>query len=286
MANFPHLLQPIRINKYNYKNRIVSGPMVFGAVFQFEEAAARAYRKVEACARGGAAAVIVGETSVNFTDAERIPFQPIDYKKHAGPYFEGFNKYADLIKKHNSIAMVELFHAGGEKDPLPGQPNPRGPTGYVRKDGVTVDEMDSAMMEKACEDFAQAAAFMQTAGFNGVLLHAAHGWLFSQFLSPLFNKRKDKFGGNLENRSRFPKEIIKRIRARVGPDFIIEARINGRDGVPGGIEAEEVGRFCQMLEGLVDSVHISVGMYNNPVATNQFSSMFTGHGCNANLSEP
>jgi 2,4-dienoyl-CoA reductase-like NADH-dependent reductase (Old Yellow Enzyme family) len=215
--------------------------MVFGTVFQFEEAAARAYRKVEACAKGGAAAVIVGETSVNFTDAERIPFKSIDYTNYSGPYFDGFKRYADLIKKHDSIAMIELFHAGGEKDPLPGQPNPRGPTGYVRKDGVTIDEMDAGMMDKACDDFATAAAFMQAAGFNGILIHAGHGWLFSQFLSLLFNKRMDKYGGSLENRARFPIEIFKRIRKRVGPDFIIEARISGRDGVPGGIEAEEVG---------------------------------------------
>jgi 2,4-dienoyl-CoA reductase-like NADH-dependent reductase (Old Yellow Enzyme family)/thioredoxin reductase len=284
MSNFERLFQPLKINKYIYKNRIVSAPMVFGAVFQFEEAAARAYRKVEACARGGAAAVIVGETSVNFTDAERIPFKPIDYTDYSDPYFEGFKRYADLIKKHDSIAMIELFHAGGEKDPLPGQPNPRGPTGYVRQDGVTVDEMDAAMMDKACEDFTTAAAFMQAAGFNGVLLHAGHGWLFSQYLSPLFNKRTDKYGGSLDNRARFPIEIIRRIRTRVGSDFIIEVRISGRDGVPGGIEVEEVSQFCCMLEGLVDSVHISVGLYNNPVVTHQFSSMFVEHGCNAELS--
>ncbi len=90
--------------------------------------------------------------------------------------------------------------------------------------------------------------------------------------------------GSLENRARFPIEIFKRIRKRVGPDFIIEARISGRDGVPGGIEAEEIGRFCHMIEGIVDSVHISVGLYNNPVFTNQFSSMFAEHGCNAPLS--
>jgi 2,4-dienoyl-CoA reductase-like NADH-dependent reductase (Old Yellow Enzyme family)/thioredoxin reductase len=284
MFKYDHLFQPLKINKYIYKNRIVSAPMVFGAVFQFEEAAARAYRKVEACAKGGAAAVIIGETSVNFTDAERIPFKPIDYTSYSGPYFDGFKRYADLIKKHDSIAMIELFHAGGEKDPLPGQPNPRGPTGYVRKDGVTVDEMDAAMMDKSCEDFATAAAFMQAAGFNGILIHAAHGWLFSQFLSPLFNKRTDKYGGSLDNRARFPIEIFKRIRKRVGPDFIIEARISGRDGVTGGIEAEEVGQFCHMLEGVIDSVHISVGLYNNPVFTNQFSSMFVEHGFNAALS--
>jgi flavanone/flavanol-cleaving reductase len=285
MSQYKHLFEPLKINRFNYRNRIVAAPMLFGLMFQRKEGAAAQYRKIEERARGGAAAVEIGETSINSTDAERMPmFTPVDYTRYSGPDFDGFKKYADLIKKHGAVALIEIFHAGGEKDPLPGQPNPRGPTGYVRKDGVTVDEMNAGMMDKACEDFATAAAFMQKAGFDGILVHAGHGWLFSQFLSPLFNKRLDKYGGNLENRARFPIEILQRIRTRVGPDFIIETRISGRDGVPGGIEAEEVGRFCHMLEGVIDSVHISAGLYNNPVVTNQFSSMFAEHGCNTALS--
>jgi 2,4-dienoyl-CoA reductase-like NADH-dependent reductase (Old Yellow Enzyme family)/thioredoxin reductase len=257
--------------------------MSFPLDFQDKERGIVHYRKIEDRSKGGAAAVILGETSVNFTDAARVPFRPVDYTKYSGFDFEGFKKYADIIHKYGAVALIEIFHPGQAKDPLPGGPNPRGPIGFVREDGVKVDQMDEAMMDKACEDFATAAAFMQAAGFDGVLTHSGHGWLFSQFLSPLFNKRTDKYGGNLENRARFPIEIFKRIRKRVGPGFIIEARISGRDGIPGGIEAEEVGQFCKMIEGIVDSVHISAGLYYNPVVTNQFSSMFAEHGCNVNL---
>jgi 2,4-dienoyl-CoA reductase-like NADH-dependent reductase (Old Yellow Enzyme family)/thioredoxin reductase len=285
MAHFQHLFQPLKINRFAYRNRIVSAPMLFGVMFQRKEAAAAQYRKIEERARGGAAAVQIGETSVNATDAERLStYAPVDFTRFSGTDFEGFKKYAGLIKKHGAIALIEIFHAGCEKDLLPGHPNPRGPAGYVKSNGVIVDRMDEAMMEKACEDFAAAAVFMQTAGFDGVLTHSGHGWLFSQFLSPLTNTRTDKYGGSLENRARFPIEIFKRIRQRVGPDFIIEARINGRDNIPGGTEAEDVGRFCRMIEGIVDSVHITAGLYMNPVVTNQFSSMFAPHGCNVDLS--
>jgi 2,4-dienoyl-CoA reductase-like NADH-dependent reductase (Old Yellow Enzyme family)/thioredoxin reductase len=283
MSKYPHLFQPLKINKLTYKNRIVTGPMSFPLEFQDKERGIVHYRKIEDRSKGGAAAVIMGETSVNFTDAARIPFRPVDYTKYSGFDFEGFKKYADIIHKYGAVALIEIFHPGQAKDPLPGGPNPRGPIGFVREDGVKVDQMDEKMMEQTCEDFAATAAFMQAAGFDGVLTHSGHGWLFSQFLSPIFNKRTDIYGGSLENRARFPVEIFKRIRERVGPDFIIEARISGRDGIPGGIEAEEVGQFCKMIEGIVDSVHISAGLYYNPVVTNQFSSMFAEHGCNVNL---
>jgi 2,4-dienoyl-CoA reductase-like NADH-dependent reductase (Old Yellow Enzyme family)/thioredoxin reductase len=284
MSDYPHLFEPLQINRYIYKNRIIAGPILPGPFFQNEQTAALTYRRIETRAKGGAAAVQIGETSINYTDAARIPFRPIDYSVYSGPGFEGFKKYAGIIRKHGAIALVEIFHAGREKEPLPGEPNPRGPVGFVRENGVVVEAMNREMMDQACEDFATAAAFMQAAGFNGVLTHSGHGWLFSQFLSPLINTRTDKYGGSLENRARFPLEIFESIRKKVGPDFIIEARISGADGVPGGIEADDVGRFCHMLEGIVDSVHISVGLYKNPVVTNQFSSMFAPYGCNAHLS--
>ncbi|MBN1191749.1 MAG: FAD-dependent oxidoreductase [Dehalococcoidales bacterium] len=284
MSEYPNLFRTLKINKYTYKNRIVTAPMLFPLDFQDPEAGLVHYRKIEDRARGGAAAVIMGEQSVNFADAARMPFRPVDFTRYSGFDFEGFKKYADIIHRYDAVALIELFHPGQAKDPLPGGPNPRGPVGFTREDGVIVDEMDEKMMEQTCEDFATAASFMQAAGFDGILTHSGHGWLFSQFLSPIFNKRTDRYGGRLENRARFPVEIFKRIRKRAGPDFIIEARISGRDGVPGGIEAEEVGRFCKMLEGIVDSVHISAGLYYNPVVTNQFSSMFAEHGCNADLS--
>jgi 2,4-dienoyl-CoA reductase-like NADH-dependent reductase (Old Yellow Enzyme family)/thioredoxin reductase len=284
MSNYSHLFKPLQINRYVYKNRIIVGPILPGPFFQHEQTEDLTYKRIEARAQGGAAAVQIGETSINYTDAARMPFRPIDYSVYSGPGFEGFKKYADIIKKHGAMGLAEIFHAGREKEPLPGEPNPRGPVGFVRENGVVVEAMNREMMDQACDDFATCAAFMKAAGFNGVLTHSGHGWLFSQFLSPLINTRTDKYGGSLENRARFPIEIFERIRKKVGPDFIIEARISGEDGVPGGLEADDVGRFCHMLEGIVDSVHITVGLYKNPVVTNQFSSMFAPYACNAHLS--
>ncbi|MBN1321223.1 MAG: FAD-dependent oxidoreductase [Thermoleophilia bacterium] len=281
--DYRYLFQPLDLNGHIAKNRIMCAPMVFGAVVQYAEAAPRAYRKVEAAAKGGAGVVCVGETSVNSTDAERIPFDPIDFTRPSGKHFEAIKRYADLIRQHGALALIELSHAGGEKDPLPGEGDPWGPTGFIRKDGQRVQAMDRAMMQKVRDDFATAAVFMKEAGFDGVLVHAGHGWLFSQFLSPLWNKRTDEYGGSLEDRARFPIEVFRAIREAAGPGFLLQARVSGRDGVPGGIEAGEVGRFVHLLEGIIDSVHVSNGLYNDPVATYQFSSMYAPHGCNVDL---
>ena len=83
------------------------------------------------------------------------------------------------------------------------------------------------------------------AGFDGILVHGGHGFIFTQYLSPLMNTRTDEYGGSLENRAKFPIQICKAIREAVGPDFLFELRIDGTDHQPGGITPEETGEFIR-----------------------------------------
>ena len=128
---------------------------------------------------------------------------------------------------------------------------------------------------------------VKNCGYDGVVIHGGHGFLFTQFLSSTYNKRTDEFGGSLENRAKFPIQILKAIREAGGKDFIIELRLvvdNGQVGAEHGVTPEETGKFVHMLEGIIDLVHISTGLYYDPVETHQFSSMFVPHGVNAELS--
>lgn len=93
---------------------------------------------------------------------------------------------------------------------------------------MTKDDMD-----RIANDFAVAATYMQKAGFDGILVHGGHGFIITQFLSPLMNTRTDEYGGSLENRAKFPIQICKAIREAVGPDFLFELRIDGTDHQPG-----------------------------------------------------
>lgn len=282
---FANLMSPMKVGCHTFKNRIVSAPMAFGMIALEPEVAPRAYRKIESIAKGGAAVVYVGETNVNFTDANRLPFPPFDFSEHKGKAFEAIGHYATLIKKHGALAMIELAHPGAEKTPFEGQKAPIGPVNLIRSDGVKVVAMTEDDMERVIKDFEDAAVFMKAAGFNGVLIHAGHGFLFTQFLSPRLNTRMDAYGDSMENRARFPLKILRGIRERVGPDFLIEVRLSAEEGVAGGITLDETGQFCMMLEGIADLIHVSTGLYTEPIKTRQFSSMYTPHGCNAAFSD-
>lgn len=289
MEPYAHLLQPIKINHFQYRNRVMCSPMVFAAAVIGNEYgnrpyAAAIYQKVENPAKGGCAVVCVGETSVNPEDAKRMPLPDIDFDKTSGEAFEAIAGYAKRIKKHGAVAMIELFHPGSAK-PVPQGGTPAwGPDDQFENGIQKVKAYTAGMMEKTKKDFARAAVYMKKAGFDGVVIHAGHGFLFTQFLSSRTNHRKDAYGGSLERRSRFPIEIIRGVRESVGNDFIIELKVSGREKVEGGMEIDEVGRFLQMVEPWIDSVHISSGLYFMKNDSGTGTSMYQPHGYNVPLS--
>ena len=260
---FEHLFSPMQVGKVTYRNRIVSAPMAFGLIVQNPDARDFTYRKLEASAKGGNGCVIVGETDVNFTDAVRIPgFRPFDFAKpeEDPETFDAVGEYARRIKRHGAVALAELVHCGKEKVPFgPGQ-EAIGPIETTNLAGVRVRPMNEDDMARIARDFAVSATYMQKAGFDGVLIHGGHGFLFTQFLSPLMNTRTDSYGGSLENRARFPLQILKAVREAVGPDFLVELRIDGTDHQPGGITPEETGAFVAMAEPYITSVHVTCGI--------------------------
>ena len=280
---FEHLLSPMKVGNTTYRNRIVSAPMAFSLVVQNPMAREVSYRKLEGPAKGGNACVILGETDINFTDAIRIPgFRAFDFGKPEEDMetFEAVGEYAKRIKQHGAIALAELVHCGQEKVPFGPGEEAIGPCETLNLAGVKVRAMNENDMERVANDFAKAATYMQKAGFDGILVHGGHGFIFTQFLSPIMNKRTDEYGGSLENRAKFPIQICKAIREAVGPDFLFELRIDGTDHQPGGITATETGEFIQMVEQYITSVHITCGIYAESVKSGTESSMFHEHGLN------
>jgi 2,4-dienoyl-CoA reductase-like NADH-dependent reductase (Old Yellow Enzyme family)/thioredoxin reductase len=251
----------------------------------------RVIRMVEDRAKGGCASVVNGEIPVNFDDSLRpIIVGPgkllqitVDYKNFHDPAFATFQKNAEAIRKHGSIALAELSHFGIEKPFLDDGILPLGPVAYKKEDGTQVKAFDKESMEKITNDFADAADYMKAAGFQGVFIHGGHGWMIGQFLSNRNNKRRDEYGGSIENRARFPLAILKAVRERCGSDFLIEIRLSGEEKLPGGITIDETVGFCKLLEGrgLVDLIHISSGHYYSPARTHEFSSIFAPHALNA-----
>ena len=120
-------------------------------------------------------------------------------------------------------------------------------------------------IEQLIQRFADSALKAEQAGFDGVQIHAAHGYLISQFLSPLTNKRKDEYGGSIENRMRLLIEVIKAVRAQVAPTFAVAVKINSADFQRGGFDADDAKVVISAMNELaVDLVELSGGSYESP----------------------
>ncbi len=277
MSSYTHLLSPAVIRGKVFRNRALAAPTGF---FSFADSMDAPYfRMLRERAQGGFASVCSGETTVNRTDAARGD-RDVDLPDRNGEYFPRAQKAAAIIHEGGALAMMELSHLGSIGNPHPKNPRPWGPVSFTREDGTEVIGYTREMMDKTIQDFCDCALYAKDAGFDGITIHGGHGWLFSQFLSPLENTRTDEYGGSLENRFRFPLEILTAVRRSVGEDMLIELRISGSDRIPGGTTAQDIGEFSKHLSGLVDILHVSSGHYYRSYRTLEFSSLYSPHNCN------
>ena len=265
MNNYPHLFSPLRIRNTVFRNRIFVAPTQEAGLTpeNFPSDLSMAYYSDKA--KGGAAVVTIGGTAVSLDGRTH----PSNYNIFEEEGLRYLSRLTDAIHFYGALASIELTH-GGKYSPtkLIGR-NPIGPSACMStslnlrtKDAVMdtqVDEMTPEQMDQVADDFANAAIFVRRAGFDMVHLHAGHGWLISQFLSPAINFRTDEYGGSLENRARFPRMIIDRIRKAVGPDFLIELRVSAHEFMDNGIRINECIDFIKMVEDKIDFVQVSCG---------------------------
>lgn len=142
--------------------------------------------------------------------------------------------------------------------------------GKMSKHFATPQAMTAEVIEEVIRRFANTARLAEQAGFTGVEIHAAHGYLLSQFLSPLTNQRTDQWGGALENRARLLLEIVKAVRAVVAPGFAVAVKLNSADFQRGGFSADDARQVVGLLNGLsVDLVELSGGSYEAPAMQGQ-----------------
>ena len=290
MNKYPHMFAPLTIKGTTFKNRVMAAPMTTDrTVYPGGTPTQECINGYETRARGGVSAVTVTETFVDFDRGARHDHS-IDFvreKQMSVYHLEALFVLSEAIKAHGAVASVEFNHIGEVNHPatISSGRNPIGPTGFVREDGVVVEEMDEAMMHEVADEFANACAVAQANGFDMVMLHGGHGWLLGQFVSPLTNKRTDQYGGSLENRARFPLMVLDRIREVCGKNLLIEYRLSGAERVPGGLEIDEAAEFAKLIQDRVDIIHVTSGLYHNHVVSKAFSSMFHPHGCNLDLAE-
>ena len=170
---------------------------------------------------------------------------------------------ARVVHDQGSLLTAQLVHCGGAaKSSVSGRERiAPSPIDHPIYDEGVPREMTTAEIDETIADFATAASRAREAGCDGVQVHAAHGYLASQFLSPFSNRRKDDYGGDLTGRARFLVEICQKIRSAVGPDFTVSIKINGSDYLKeGGLSAAESLAATRMLSEIgLDAVEVSGG---------------------------
>ncbi len=274
---YPHLLKPIKVGPVTFRNRIFTAPIGLHAIQADEpyptEAAITHFANK---AKGGAGCVTCG--GVGLFPVERDGMHAT-WDVYTKANLHMLAQLAESIHFHGARASMELGVAG-----VAG-------TEYAVSDGAPLmsgmpaREMPESEIERIAEGYANAAAGCRTAGFDMVLLHFGHGLLVGQFLSPLTNKRTDKYGGSAENRARFAHLIIDSIREKVGSSMLIEVRISGDEMVPGGITIDDTIAFTKSIEDKVDLIHISAGLHNPDYMTVVHPCGFRPHMPNLSLAE-
>ena len=215
---------------------------------------------------GGAALLITGNVMVH---AEALTGPGGVVLDDRAP-LEPFTRWAEAGKAGGAAVWMQISHPGRQvQAAMPGVV--WGPSAvavdlgrHSKRFGRPV-AMNGSQIEATIERFATTAGLAERAGFDGVEVHAAHGYLLSQFLSPLVNRRGDGWGGSLENRARLLLDVVSAIRSVVSPSFAVAVKLNSADFQRGGFDADDAVRVIAMLAPLgVDVVELSGGSYESP----------------------
>jgi 2,4-dienoyl-CoA reductase-like NADH-dependent reductase (Old Yellow Enzyme family)/thioredoxin reductase len=261
-VKFDKLFEPTRIGTMRLKNRIVFPPIHSTFVSETGAVTDQLIDYLVERARGGVSMITVEDTVVDYPGGKDAPTQ---LRLDSDEFIYGLGDMVEAIHEHGVKVATNPQHAGRQTDlsntngvqlvapssiPLPGYPIPR---------ALSIEEI------QGIEDkFADAVLRSKRVGFDAVELHAAHGYLFTQFFSPRTNRRDDLYGGSLENRARFSIEVVEKVREKVGNSFPVIYRFSAEENVEGGFTIEDSKRLVRWLEDAgVDAFHVSTGTYES-----------------------
>lgn len=259
--NFENLFSPVRIRTVEIPNRFTVPAMVMNYCREDGYPTEQYFRYHEAKARGGWGLIITQDYAVEPRGKGYSHIPALWEDEQIEPHAE----LPRRVHRYGSKIFAQIYHAGRQSNreimgmqPVAPSPIPC-PTKRAMPHPLTEREIQ-ALVGK----FGDTALRARRAGFDGIEIHGAHGYLIAQFLSAYSNKRADRYGGSIFNRSRFALEIIRDIRLKAGNDYPIIFRISGDEFVPGGRTIEETKAVCMLLEDAgVDAIHVSAGVYGS-----------------------
>ena len=278
------LFTPFRIGNCEIPNRLVVPPMVVNMNPVTGEATEQFIRYYEERAKGGWGLII--------TEDYRISMHAGGYPHISGLFndaqVESHKKLTDAIHEYDTKIFCQIYHAGRQANrnvnygvqPVSCSPIPCAWNKEIPHE-LTIPEI-----REIISDYGKTAANVKKAGFDGVEIHGAHGYLIHQFLSPNSNKRIDEYGGSFENRLRFLREVMGSVRNAVGPDFPMQIRLSGVEYAEGGRTMFETHEIIRRIEEWgADALHLTFGMYGTRSSVGSVSSFIQSHGWNVKLAE-
>jgi 2,4-dienoyl-CoA reductase-like NADH-dependent reductase (Old Yellow Enzyme family) len=261
------LFSPATIGKLTLRNRFVRSATYDGCAEKGGIVSQQQVRLFSDLADGGVGLIITGLTYAH-------PLGQISAFQNSLAHDDcipGFRKLTEEVHKREAKIAVQVFHAGKERAKFYRSALSPSLSEEDRELFGTCRAMNETEIQDVIHSFGEAARRAQEAGFDAIQIHAAHGYLLSQFLSPLTNLRTDQWGGALQNRLRLHREIYQDIRARVGGEFPVIIKIGVQDGLPDGLRFEEGKEAARLLaEWGYDALEISLGLRGKGYENSEF----------------
>ena len=256
--DYPNIFKPITVNRTVFKNRVVMTPM--GTNYG-EPDGQMSYQHINYYrlrAKGGTGLIIVENANVDFPTGSNGTSQiRIDHDS----FMPRLYKLTDTIHDEGGMVAIQINHAGASASSARTGVQPVSSSNVPSKDGGEEPRpLTKEEMEVIIKKYGEAAKRAVTAGFDAVEVHCGHSYLISQFLSPIYNKRTDEFGGSPENRARFGRMVLEEVRKQVGPFTPILCRISADEMLPGGNTLEDCLEYLQYFDEFVDVYNVSAGL--------------------------
>ncbi len=252
------IFEPVNLGGLSLKNRILRSATLTDKDSQNGIYLPNHAEVSEQLSKNNVACIISGMICVG-TNSSAADFAPrADHKD----FPERFKEACDAAHKNGAKFVAQLAHAGANAMVFDVGENPWAPSDILSSMGFEAKEMTLEQIDLVIKDFAKAAKICKDAGADAVQLHSAHAYLISQFLSPYYNKRSDKYGGTLENRANFLFEVYSAVREVVGSDYPIWIKINYDDLIgEGGTRGDDCIWVCKEMEKLgINAIEISSGL--------------------------
>ena len=257
------LFSPIRIGKLEVKNRIIMPAMILNYHLKGHELQEEWYEFYARAARGGTGLIVCGATYSEIAGKQDEHQLGAD----SDAWLPALTRIADTIREGGAKSSLQLNHAGRYSWESVTGCHPVAPSPiYTQYTKLVPRELSIEEIAAVIDNFAGAALRAKRAGFDAVELLGATGYLISQFMSPLTNQRRDRYGGDFDQRLTFVRELVRAIKSRTGDDYPLMFRLSSADLMEGGLDADDERRVAvKLVEWGVDMLNVTAGWHDSPV---------------------